>query len=69
MKTEQELIEIAQDAELEADASAAMKELRERFSSDYTWCEDCDGLVVKFSECCLTRIANNPELLDEDIGF
>ena len=58
LRSEQELIQIAQDAELESDANAAMKELRERFSSDYIWCEDCDGLVTKLSECCLTRIEN-----------
>ena len=58
LKSEDQLIQIAQDAELDSDANAAMKELRERFSSDYIWCEDCDGLVTKLSECCLTRIEN-----------
>ena len=55
MRTEQELIETAEMHEDDEVANAAMKELRERFDKTYFWCMDCDGLVCKFSECCLNR--------------
>jgi hypothetical protein len=55
MKTEQELIKIAQTSSNDAEANLAMKELRERFSPSYGWCADCDFLVIKAENCCHTR--------------
>lgn len=66
-KTEAQLINIATWNQDDKIASEAMKELHLRFDKTYGWCQDCDGLVVKESECCL----NQPyEPLDEkDIEF
>lgn len=56
MKSELQLIKIAETHEDDNVAFLAMKELWERFDSTYGWCTDCDGAVVKESECCLNRI-------------
>ena len=56
MRTEDELINIAQADQDDEIANAAMKELRERFDSTYIWCMDCDGLVCKEKDCCLNKI-------------
>lgn len=56
MRTENELIDIAQDHPDENIANDAMKELRERFDATYGWCYDCDGLVCKEIDCCLNNI-------------
>lgn len=53
MRTEDELIEIAQTHPDDDTANKAMKELRIRFDDTYFWCEDCDGVVCKIKECCL----------------
>jgi hypothetical protein len=67
LKTEQELMQIAQEGG-DAEASEAMKELRERFDKTYIWCEDCDYLVVKHKDCCLRKIEKG-EVDDEVIDF
>ena len=48
--TEEELIVIAEGQD-DVEADKAMKELRERFDSTYTWCPDLDYAVVKLNEC------------------
>jgi len=53
MKTEKELIELAQNHEDDDVANKAMKELKERFDKTYFFCDDCDGLVCKEKDCCL----------------
>lgn len=68
MKTENELINLAQTHPSQSVANKAMKELRERFDPTYFWCVDCDGLVVKESECCLNRKIEDTETLD-DLDF
>ena len=55
MKTEIELIKIAEQHPEDSEANKAMKELRERFDKSYGWCSDCDGLVVKENDCCLKK--------------
>lgn len=63
MKTENELIQLA-EMHLDNDISkAAMKELRERFDNTYMWCSDCDGLVVKTKDCCF----NKNDVTDTDV--
>lgn len=59
MKTETELIQIAEQHIDDDMAKTAMQELRARFDPTYFWCDDCDGLVCKKSECCLERIKND----------
>ena len=56
MKTELDLIRLAEMHPDDKVANAAMKDLRERFDSTYGWCMDCDGLVVKEKECCLNHV-------------
>ena len=68
MKTEDELAYIAEQHPDDEVANKAMAELRERFDSTYTWCVDCDGLVVKEKDCCLNRNVSD-EISDEDIEF
>ena len=51
MKTENQLIQLAEMHPDDKVANKAMKELRERFDSSYIWCGDCDGLVVKERLC------------------
>lgn len=63
MKTEDELIEIAQQHIDDNVANKAMKELRERFDKTYIWCQDCDGLVCKEKDCCLNRVTLNNDKL------
>jgi len=55
MKTEIELIKLAERHPEDDIANAAMNELRIRFGRTYGWCNDCDGLVCKESECCFNR--------------
>ena len=62
MKTEQQLIEIAESHEDDKVANKAMKELREKFDKTYFYCLDCDCLVVKEKDCCLNR-----KLSDEEV--
>ena len=56
MKTENELIALAEQHPDDNVANKAMKELRERFDKTYGWCQDCDGLVCKEKDCCLNRL-------------
>jgi hypothetical protein len=56
MRTEEELIFIAQQDTDDAMANDAMRELRERFDKTYIWCADCDGLVCKEKDCCLNGL-------------
>ena len=53
MRTEEELIDLAEMHPDENVANGAMKELRERFDATYFWCYDCDGMVCKEKDCCL----------------
>ena len=53
MKSEIELIQLAQEHPNDSVANKEMKELRERFDKTYGWCEDCDGLVCKEKDCCM----------------
>lgn len=55
MKSEQELIKIAEMHTDDAKANKAMRELHERFDKTYFWCQDCDGLVCKEKDCCLNK--------------
>jgi hypothetical protein len=64
MKTESELIAIAEQDLDDNKANESMKELRERFDPTYCWCLECDCLVVKEADCCL-----NKELEDENINW
>lgn len=64
MKTELELIRIAEQYSDDETASKAMKELRERFDKTYGWCVDCDGLVCKEKDCCLNREYKEPDNID-----
>ena len=57
--TEAELIQTAEQHEDDIVANEAMRLLREKYDSTHFWCDDCDFLVVKQSECCLNRINNN----------
>ena len=56
MKTENELISLAEQHPDDNVANKAMKELRESFDKTYGWCMDCDGLVCKEKDCCLNRL-------------
>lgn len=62
MKSEIELVNIAQSDRDDDKANAAMKELRERFDKTYMWCMDCDGAVVKEAECCLNVDMSNVKI-------
>tara|TARA_R110000851_G_scaffold203860_1_gene355776 strand:- start:331 stop:525 length:195 start_codon:yes stop_codon:yes gene_type:complete len=53
MKTEDELIRLAEQHSSDKVANKAMKELRTKFDKTYGWCNDCDGLVCKEKDCCL----------------
>lgn len=64
MKTEEELIYLAETALEDKDAQSAMDELRDRFDKTYMWCLECDGAVVKSSECCLNRLENDKSITD-----
>lgn len=55
MKTEHELISIAEQHPDDSVANEAMKELRQRFDKTYDWCMDCDGLACKEKDCCLNN--------------
>ena len=55
MKTELELIKVAEQHPDDNKAKEAMSELRNRFDRTYGWCNDCDGLVCKEKDCCLNQ--------------
>lgn len=59
MKTELQLIHLAEMHPEDSIANSAMKEIRERFHSSYMWCSDCDGRVVKEKDCCINKLSNN----------
>jgi hypothetical protein len=52
---EQQLILIAETGNNQ-DAQNAMDVLRSTYDPSYTWCSECDYIVVKEKDCCL----NNP---------
>jgi|TARA_R110000782_G_scaffold208453_1_gene296850 RNA polymerase subunit RPABC4/transcription elongation factor Spt4 len=52
MDREERLSKIAERHECDEMAKYAMKKLRRDYDLSYTWCEDCDGVVVKERECC-----------------
>ena len=60
MKTEIELIKLAENHADDNIANSAMKELRYRFDETYIWCQDCDGLVCKEKDCCLNKELHIP---------
>ncbi|MFT5347785.1 MAG: hypothetical protein ACI9M3_000819 [Bacteroidia bacterium] len=49
------LMRIAQEVGSQKIARNAMGILRIEFDKTYGWCEDCDGLVIKESDCCLNK--------------
>ena len=53
MKTENELIRLAEQHPNDEVANKAMKKLRTKFDKTYGWCNDCDRLVCKEKDCCL----------------
>ncbi len=55
LKLEEELVVIAQMSIDDNAANYAMKMLREDYDKTYSWCDDCDGLVVKAKDCCLNK--------------
>jgi hypothetical protein len=57
LKTEIELIILAEQNSNNNLANKAMRQLRERFDKTYIWCYDCDGVVCKEQDCC--NIKNN----------
>jgi len=61
VKTESQLISLAQWNGSEEVVNNSMKELRERFDKTYGWCADCDDLVTKEKDCCLNQPAPTPE--------
>ncbi|GAA3654876.1 hypothetical protein [Flavivirga jejuensis] len=56
MKSELQLIRIAEMHDDDNVANTSMKILQEKFDPTYKWCQDCDGLVVKEKECCINNI-------------
>lgn len=58
MRTEKELIALAEQHLDDNVANEAMKELRERFDETYGWCSDCDYIVCKEKGCCLNKTDN-----------
>tara|TARA_R110000803_G_C11807309_1_gene300208 strand:+ start:392 stop:589 length:198 start_codon:yes stop_codon:yes gene_type:complete len=64
MKTENELIILAQWDICDKIANAAMNELRTNFDKTYGWCDDCDGLVCKEKECCLNQDIGSSNEID-----
>lgn len=53
--TEEQLIYTAERDSSESRANQAMKLLRSKHHKSYSWCLDCDGLVIKEADCCLNR--------------
>lgn len=49
------IVSIAQGHSDDKYANNAMKQLKERFDKTYMFCVDCDGLVTKEKDCCLTQ--------------
>lgn len=68
MKTENELIALAEQHPDDNVANKAMKELREKFDKTYGWCEDCDGLVCKEKDCCLNRL-DIDDVSENEVSF
>jgi len=56
MLKEQDLRNIAQWHESEDIGNRATAVLRGRYNGSYFFCNDCDGLLVTESECCLNII-------------
>lgn len=63
---EENLIKIAELHRDDKVANAAMKKLREDYDRSYMWCNDCDGMVVKQSECCMNQVFKP---LENDFDF
>lgn len=61
-KEEAELIWTAQYDRDEQKANDAMKQLKEKYDETYGFCNDCDGLVVKESECCMNIVIESNDL-------
>lgn len=59
--SEEELCRVAETHPDDSEATKAMKLLRNKFDKSYFWCMDCDGLVIKKSECCLNRECKNDD--------
>lgn len=49
------LIMVAEGHPEDSVANRAMKILRQRYSQEYFWCQDCDGMVVTPEFCCLNQ--------------
>jgi hypothetical protein len=64
--TEEELCKVAESHEDDSIANSAMRLLRDNFDKTYFWCQDCDGLVTKASQCCLNQEC---EILDDDFDI
>lgn len=63
--TEEQLVYTAERDSSESRANQAMKLLRFKHHHSYIWCWDCDGLVIKQSECCLNKVSpstDNPDV-------
>lgn len=56
MRSENDLIYLAQHHKNDHIANNAMNELIERFDETYFRCQECDGVVCKKEDCCLNRI-------------
>lgn len=54
---EQQLILVAETGN-DQDAQAAMDVLREHYDPTYTWCADCDYMVVREKDCCNNKMRN-----------
>lgn len=55
IRTEEELIKLAQTSPDDTIANKAMEELRKNYDDSYCWCLMCDLAVVKKSQCCENR--------------
>lgn len=67
MKTELDLIKLAQTAKLDEVANNAMKELRANYDETYMFCNECDGAVVKMKNCCMNQPFREANLDDFEI--
>jgi hypothetical protein len=59
MKSELQLIKLAEMHLEDSVANLYMKELKTKFDSTYMWCMDCDGRVFKEKQCCMNCISKN----------
>lgn len=57
-KRERYLVSVAELSD-DDHANKAMKILRKYFDSDYGFCLDCDGLVIKEKDCCTNQKFEN----------